>query len=108
MVKTTILQTPDTQLNAALMIALFSPTFFQDYEIREDGLHCFFSQTIYQFQEILKTFLVALYELTNTQFYFELINDNEAILKIYGTEGLKFSNELMFKSPFSYKESAPL
>lgn len=101
MAETTILQTQDPQLNAALLVALISPAFLQDYELKEDGLHCFFTQPISEFQLMIKTFLVSLYEITGTTFYFEIPNDHEAILKIYGVDGLRFSQDILFKQSVS-------
>ncbi|MFX1282744.1 MAG: hypothetical protein ACFFB5_03780 [Promethearchaeota archaeon] len=101
MVKKSILQTHDSQMNAVLLVTLISPVFLGDYELQEDGLHCFFIQSIDHIQKMIKTFLNALYEITNQQFYFEIINDHEAILKIYGEKKLQFSQDILFRSTVS-------
>ncbi|MFX0123898.1 MAG: hypothetical protein ACFFAE_09690 [Candidatus Hodarchaeota archaeon] len=101
MINTRILEKEDPHLNAALIAILLSPFFFRDFKLQEDGLHCFFIQSISHFHVLIKTFLAALYEITNKQFYFEIIDDQEAILRIYGVDGLQFSQDILFKSSIS-------
>ncbi len=101
MVKKTIIQNEDPALNAALLIALLSTAFLRDYELTEDGLRCFFTQKIDFLGVMIKTFLSTLYEITNRQFYFQIINDQEAILKIYSVDGLRFSYDIVSKSTVS-------
>ncbi|MFW9905077.1 MAG: hypothetical protein ACFFFH_12135 [Candidatus Thorarchaeota archaeon] len=96
-----IVNPQDSQLNATLLIALISPVIIQDYEFQENGLVCFFTQSISHLQIVIKTFLDALYELTNKRFYFEVINDQKAILRIYGLEELQFVNDILFQSSIS-------
>ncbi|MFX0207391.1 MAG: hypothetical protein ACFFDT_15490 [Candidatus Hodarchaeota archaeon] len=79
-------------------MTLISPIILQDYKIQEDGLFCFFSQPIINLQGMIKTLLAALYEITSKQFYFEIIDDQTAVLKIYGIDGLKFSPHILPKS----------
>lgn len=103
MQKKRIVETQDPQLNAVLLVALISSALLQDYEFQEEGLHCFFKRSILHFQVMIKSFLEALYEITNRKFYFEIINDQEAILKIYGTEKekLQFSSDVLFQPSIS-------
>lgn len=101
MVDTTVLQVQEPSLNACLMVTLISPVILRDYEIQEDGLHCYFNQSIFRFQVLIKSFLAALYEITNKQFYFEIINDQEAVLRIYGVKDLQFSKDILFKPSVS-------
>ncbi|UCG03910.1 MAG: hypothetical protein JSW11_07970 [Candidatus Heimdallarchaeota archaeon] len=97
MVMKTIIRNEDPYINAALLVTLLSTVLLRDYELYEDGLYCFFSQKINLLRVMIKTFLAALYEITDKQFYFEVINDQEAILKIYGGNGL-FSYDVLFNS----------
>ncbi|MFX1514944.1 MAG: hypothetical protein ACFFC6_01455 [Promethearchaeota archaeon] len=99
--ETTILHSQDPYLNASLKLILFSPIFLKDYELKEDSLYCYFTKSISHLQAIIKTFLDALYEITSKQFYFEIINDREAILRIYGVDQLQFSTDVLYKSPIS-------
>ncbi|MFX1536364.1 MAG: hypothetical protein ACFFDI_19270 [Promethearchaeota archaeon] len=101
MVKITVLHSQEPQLNASLIVTLISPILLQDYELQEDGLYCYFTRPISHLQALIKSLLAALYEITNKQFYFEIINDQEAILRIYGLDGLQFSQDVMFKSSVS-------
>ncbi|UCE13502.1 MAG: hypothetical protein JSV04_15135 [Candidatus Heimdallarchaeota archaeon] len=105
MVKATILRTHDPLLNPGLLVVLISPVFLRDYKLKEEGLHCFFTQSIFDYWVMIKTFLSALSDITNTFFYFEVINDYEAILKAYGSKLLHFSQEILFKSLVSSLES---
>jgi hypothetical protein len=105
MLKKTILYDNDSHINAALLITLLSRLILQDYEVKEDGLHCFFSQKISHLRVIIKTFLAALDEITDKQFYFEVINDQKAILKIYGGGVLRFSHDILYDPSVSPKES---
>jgi len=98
MVKTTVIHTQKPQLNASLMVILIIPIILHDYELQEDGLYCYLIRPISDLQIIIKTLLAALYEITGTQFYFEIIKDQEAVLKIYGEESLEFSQDLLFRS----------
>ena len=98
MEKTTILQTKDPFLNASLLITIITPIFMRDYKLQEDGLHCFFTQSIFHYRVLIKTFLAALYEITSKQFYFEIISHHEAVLKLYAADQLQFSKDLLFKT----------
>ena len=99
-----IVETQDHQLNATLLVTLISPVLIKDYKIQEDGLVCSFTQSIMFLQDIIKTFLISLHEITNHQFYFEIIDDYKAILKIYGSKKLRFSDSILFKTSVSQKE----
>ena len=101
-----IVESQDPPLNASLLLALLSPALIQDYKFQDNGIHCFFTRSIFYVHAMIKTFLKALYELTNKQFYFEVINDQEAILKIYGPDELQFSHEFLYDPSLSSKESA--
>ncbi|MFX1539075.1 MAG: hypothetical protein ACFFDI_33265 [Promethearchaeota archaeon] len=99
--KTNILQSQDPQLNATFLIVLSSPFLIEDYELRKDGLYCYFTKPICHCRNIIKIFLAALFEITNRQFYLEIVNEREAILKIYGIESLKFSHDILFQPTIS-------
>jgi hypothetical protein len=98
-----IVDMPDSQLNAALLVTLISPTIFHDYQLKEDGLYCTFTKPITYFQYVIKAFLAALHEITNRQFYFDIISNQQAILKIYGIDNLRFSQDILFDKSLSSK-----
>ncbi|MFX0052252.1 MAG: hypothetical protein ACFE8U_13290 [Candidatus Hermodarchaeota archaeon] len=86
------------QLNAALLVALLPPVFVKDFKIQNNGIIFVLNGDISLVQEILEIFLSALSEITNTQFYFEIIQNQEVQLKVYGSEGFQFS-ESVFLEP---------
>ena len=98
MAKSLIAQTADSKLNAALLTALLPVTILRDYRIQRNGIYCVFNSPITYIQDIIKEFLSGLYEVTGTIFYYEIIDKQEAILKIYGTDGLQFSQEVLYTS----------
>jgi len=98
MAKSLIVQTTDSRLNAALLTALLPVSVLRDYRIQENGIYCIFNSAISNIQEIIKEFLSGLYEVTGTIFYYEIINKQEAILKIYGIDRLQFSQEFLYQS----------
>ena len=98
MARSLIVQTTNSKLNAALLTALLPVTVLQDYKIQSNGIYCVFNSPISHIQEIIKTFLSGLYEVTGTIFYYEIVNYREAVLKIYGVDGLEFSQEVLYKS----------
>jgi len=98
MAKSLIVQTTDSRLNAALLTALLPVSVLRDYRIQENGIYCIFNSAISNIQEIIKEFLSGLYEVTGTIFYYEIINKQEAILKIYGIDRLQFSQKFLYQS----------
>ncbi len=98
MAKLLVEQTSNSILSSTLLIALLPVTVLRDYKIQRNGIYCVFNSPISNIQEIIKEFLSGLYEVTGTIFYYEIINKQEAILKIYGINGLQFSKEVLYKS----------
>ncbi|MFX0173622.1 MAG: hypothetical protein ACFE9L_17160 [Candidatus Hodarchaeota archaeon] len=88
----------NSQLNAALLVALLPPVFARDFKIQNDGIIFVLNGDISLVQRILEIFLSALSEITNTQFYFEIIQNQEVKLKVYGSKGFHF-NESIFLEP---------
>lgn len=103
MAKLLVEQTSNSKLSSTLLIALLPVTILRDYKIQRNGIYCVFNTPISNIQEIIKEFLSGLYEVTGTIFYYEIINKFEAILRIYGTNGLHFSQEVLYKSSENYK-----
>ncbi|MFX0181529.1 MAG: hypothetical protein ACFE95_00505 [Candidatus Hodarchaeota archaeon] len=89
----------DSQMNAAILVALLPPIFVKDFKIQKDGIVFLLKGNISLLQEILEKFLSALSEVTQTQFYFEIIQHQEVILKIYGSKDFQFNNSIIFGYP---------
>lgn len=86
----------DTQMNAALFVALLPPVFVKDFKIQKNGISFLLNGNISLLQEILEKFLSALSEITKTQFYFEIIQNQEVLLKIYGSKDFQFNDSIIF------------
>ncbi len=97
-------QTTISKLDAILLTALLPSAIIRDFKIQEKGIHCIFNSPISQIRKIIKTFLSSLYGITGEVFYFRLINDQEAILKIYSVNGLNFSEDILYNPSASFIE----
>jgi hypothetical protein len=87
------------KLNPALLVSLLPSLFLRDFKLQEDGLLCILKSNVKDLESILENYLSNLNELTDSQFYFEFLNDNILLLKMYSTDGLQFRESLLF--PFS-------
>lgn len=85
----------DDRLEAAILLAILPPTFIKDFYIKKKGIHYRFKTDITNIQPQLTAFLSALRETTDLYFYFEAINNREAILKTYGNKRLEFKNNII-------------
>jgi hypothetical protein len=89
----------DSQMNAALLVALLPSVFVKDFKIQKNGVSFLLNGDISLVQEILEKFLSALSEITKTHFYFEIIQNQEVILKIHRLKGFQFNDSILFDSP---------
>ena len=69
--------------NAALLAALLPITFLSDFKLIKDGIHCYFKFKISSINSEIEFFLTVMNEISDDQFYFEQVSDNEAILKVF-------------------------
>ncbi|MHA2239520.1 MAG: hypothetical protein ACXAB2_14325 [Candidatus Hodarchaeales archaeon] len=98
-----IAHSSNTKVNPALLVSLLPSLFLRDFKLQEDGLLCILKSDVNDLESILENYLSNLNELTDSQFYFEFLNDNILRLKMYSTDGLQFRESLLF--PFSLTNS---
>ncbi len=98
-----IVHSTNTKLNPALLVSLLPSFFLRDFKLHEDGILCILKSNINTLEPILENYLYNLNKLTDCQFYFEFLNDDMMILKMYNREGLQFRESLLF--PFSIMNS---
>ena len=79
-----------------LLSALLPMTFIEDFYFYSSVLVCTFSQDIERILPQVQTFLDALNEITETQFYFEIHDKRIGILKNYDSEWIMLNKSLEF------------
>ncbi len=95
------------KVEAILLLTLLPPTFVTDFYILDHGIHYQFKTGISRIQPQLTTFLSILREITDIHFYFEIVNNQEAILKTYGENRLEFSNKFVSQATYRSFEGGP-
>jgi hypothetical protein len=100
-----IVNSTNAQLNPALLVSLLPSLFLRDFKLQEDGLLCILKSNVNNLESILENYLSNLNALTDSQFYFEFLNENILLLKMYSTDGIQFRESLQFPlSLFNFLE----
>jgi hypothetical protein len=94
-----VLKKFNLRITSIFLLILLPPAFLQDYEINTEGLYCVFKRNIKEIRAHLTAFLSAFTDLSGECLYFEVIKANEAILKLYHIEGLRFQDHLLSSQP---------
>ncbi len=84
-------------INRGLLSALLPLTFIHDFQLQESEIIVKFSA---KFEEILpqiQSFLDALGEIAETQFYFEMKTKKIGVLKVYDANPLLLNEHLLFE-----------
>ncbi|MCK4848544.1 MAG: hypothetical protein KAT16_05950 [Candidatus Heimdallarchaeota archaeon] len=89
--------TAKTAINRGLLSALLPMTFIKDFRVYASGLIFSFTEDIENILPQVETFLDTLNEITDTQFYFEVVSKRIGILKIFDAEKVTFNDELLFQ-----------
>ncbi|PWI47740.1 hypothetical protein CEE45_10180 [Candidatus Heimdallarchaeota archaeon B3_Heim] len=85
-------------INRGLLSALLPMTFIQDFHIQHSEIICYFTKNYEEILPQVQTFLDAIGEIAETQFYFEMQTSRIGALKIYDTEPLTLNEHLLFEN----------
>ena len=85
------------EINRGLLSALLPMTFIKDFQIKEDRIVCIFTTEYHNILPQVQSFLDALREIAETQFYFEMKTKKIGLLKVYDATPLTFNKNLLFK-----------
>ena len=83
-------------INRGLLSALLPVTFMKDFQIQESEIVCQFSEDYENILPRVQSFLDALGEIAETQFYFEMRTKKIGVLKVYDANPLLLNEYLLY------------
>ncbi len=84
-------------LNKGILSALLPATFIKDFKLNRNSIIIYLIDDIVNLLPRIEVFLDILNDLTETNFFLEMLAPKKGILRTYGVSELSFNPQLLFQ-----------